>query len=178
MLNVQTGPGSSIGEAAGGFSSVKVDGGSQEALYTKEGVLRHFEEVFESLELKRQIADLGCGLNSFFTKKRSLLEFTAMSIALWRLALKRSFPDEIEEFFHEFLETSKILGKGKKRVKMIELVNTYNVLFAPKKTDDFSAISQYMADILGSASADRKTLQLKLSLTIRKMYQMIFDHLL
>ena len=177
MLHVHTGARSSIGDAAGRFSSVKVADG-EEALYTKEGVLQHFEEVLESLELKQQIAELGSGMNSFFTKKRSLAEFTAMGIALWKLALEKSFPKEAEAFFNEYLETSKTLGKGKKHAQMLELVNKYNELFAPKKTEDFSAISQYIADNLGSASADRKTLQLKLSLTIRKIYQFIFDHLI
>jgi hypothetical protein len=165
---------SAISEAAGGFSSVSAAG----PLYTKEGVLKHFEAVLESLELKQQIAELGCGMNSFFTKSRSLMEFTAMCIGLWKLALEQSFPDEAEEFFAEFVKSSSTLGKGKKRGRMVELVNEYNELLAPKKSSDFTAISQHMADNLADASTDRKSLQLKLSLAIRKFYQTIFDHLL
>lgn len=163
----------SISEAAGGFSAV-ADG---EALYTKEGVLHRFEGVLEALELKKQIADLGCGMNSLFTKGRSLMEFTAMSVGLWKLALEQSFPDEAEEFFAAFLESSKTLGSGKKREKMLACIAEYGELFAQKKAGDFTAISQYMADNLANASADRKALQLKLSLTIRKFYQYIFDRL-
>lgn len=167
---------SSISEAAGGFSAVS--SGGQGALYTKEGVLKHFEEVLGSLELKQQIAELGCGMNALFTRGRSLAEFTAMSVALWKLALEKSFPDEAEDFFAAFIESSPVLGAGKKRAKLVESITAYNELFAPKKTGDFTPISQHMADTLANASADRKALQLKLSLTIRKFYQHIFDHLI
>lgn len=168
------GGGSAISEAAGGFSSVASDG----PLYTKEGVLAHFEGVLETLELKQQITDLGCGMNSFFTKGRSLMEFTAMCVGLWKLALDQSFPDEAEEFFNEFLTSSAALGKGKKRARMLELIAEYNELFLPKKAADFTGISQHMADSLANASVDRKSLQLKISLLIRKLYQTIFDHLI
>lgn len=177
MLQVNTGRNSSIGDAAGRYSSV-TSGAGHEALYTREGVIQHFEAVMDTLELKQQIAELDSGMNSFFTRKRSLAEFTAMCVGLWKLALERSFPNEAEDFFREFTERSKLLGKGKKRARMLELVNSYNELFAVKKTEDFSGISQYMADSLGSPNADRKTLQLRLSLTIRKIYQTIFDHLI
>lgn len=174
MPGTPRGANSAISEAAGGFSSVDAGG----PLYTKEGVLKHFEEVLGSLELKQQIAELGCGMNSFFTKSRSLTEFTAMSIGLWKLALERSFPNEAEDFFTEFLTSSASLGKGKKRAQMLELVREYDVLFAPQKTDDFTAVAQHMADNLANATADRKALQLRLSLNIRKLYQTIFNHLI
>ena len=101
-----------------------------------------------------------------------------MCVGLWKLALDQSFPEEAEEFFAEFTSSSPTLGKGKKRGRMIELIGEYNELFATKKSADFTAISQHLADSLANASADRKSLQLKLSLVIRKMYQSIFDHLI
>lgn len=174
MLGTLAGGGSSISEAAGRFSSVSTVG----PLYTKEGVLHNFEELFKTFDLKQQIAELGGGMSSFFTKKRSLDEFTAMCVALWKLALENSLPNEAEEFFAEFMASSTILGNGKKRTKMIGLVHQYNVLFAPLKSGDFTVISQHMAHSLAKASADRKTLQLRISLTIRKLYQAIFDHLI
>lgn len=180
MLHVSgpvSGGGSSISEAAGGFSSVG-SGTGKEALYTREGVLGHFEEVLNSLELKQHIDELGCGMNSFFTKKRSLAEFTAMCIGLWKLALEQSFPDEAENFFAEFLAASPTLGKGKKRNHLLALIDEYNTLLAAEGTKDFSRISQHMTDRLANASAGQKALQLKLSLTIRKFYQFIFDRLI
>lgn len=164
-----------ISEAAGRFSSISTSG---EALYTKEGVFKNFEEILKSLELKQHIAELGCGMNSFFGKGRSLAEFTAMCVALWKLALEKSLPNDAENFFAEFMATSRILGKGKKRTRMTELVNAYNKLFEARKTDNFSVISMHIADTLANADADRKTLQLRISLTIRKFYQLIFDHLI
>lgn len=174
MPGTVSGANSSISEAAGGFSSVSAEG----PLYTKEMVFTHFEAVLESLELKQQIVELGCGMSSFFTKGRSLTEFTAMCIALWKLALEQSFPAEADDFSAEFLEISPALGKGKKRDQLLVLVQEYNELFAPQKTGDFTPVSQHMAGKLANAKADRKALQLKLSLTIRKLYQTIFDHLI
>ncbi len=147
-------------------------------LYTKQEVIANFEGLLPALSLHEEIDTLGCGLNSFFNKSRSLAEFTAMCTALWKLALDRSFPNESGEFFEDFLANSPVLGTGKKHDKMVSRIRIYCDLFAPKKIDDFTPVSQYMAETLCKDTQNRKALHLKLSLTIRKIYQVIFEHLI
>jgi len=147
-------------------------------LYTKEEVIRHFEGLLPSLDLKQEIAALGYGLNSIFKKGRSLVEFNAVCIALWKLALDSSFPAESNEFFADFLNHSPLLGTGKKKDKLVARVKIYCDMLAIKKTDDFTPVSQCMADNLMNSADNNKALQLTLSLTMRKLYQVIFDHLI
>lgn len=147
-------------------------------LYTKDEVIAHFEGLFTSIDLKEEIAALGGGLNSLFKKGRSLTEFTAMTMVLWKLALDSSFPQESEEFFQDFIACSPILGKGKKREQLISCINMYRNLFSEKKTDDFTPVSHHIIETLCKDSSDKKALQLKVSLAMRKLYQIIFEHLI
>lgn len=147
-------------------------------LYTEEEVLRHFSELLPALELRQEIAALGCGLDGFFKRRGSLREFTAMCVALWELALERSFPRECEVFFHNFLAASPIFGKGRGRERSVALVKAYAELFALKKDSDFSPVARYMVKKLKARPEDEKVLHLKISLTIRKLYQTIFNYLI
>ena len=101
-----------------------------------------------------------------------------MCMALWKLALDSSFPAESDEFFDDFLEHSSLLATGENRNKLLVKVKAYCELFALKKADDFTLVSQYMVENLTKEADYRKALHLKLSLTIRKLYQLFFKHLI
>ena len=147
------------------------------AAYASRAVADRFEEIWSSLDLKQEIADLGHGLNSVFKRRRSCREFTAMSVALWKLALERSFPEQEAEIFSLFMETSPILGKRSRRKKLQQLIQTYLDLCAVKRVADFTPVAQHMAEALCGGD-QRKSLQLKLSLAIRRIYQNIFAYLI
>ncbi|MDR2050464.1 MAG: hypothetical protein LBQ63_01650 [Deltaproteobacteria bacterium] len=151
---------------------------SDSPLYTEDEVLRHFTDLLPALDLEREIAELGFGLNGIFKRRRSLDEFTSMCIAMWGLALERSFPEEAEVFFRSFLENSPTLGKGKKREESLARIMAYSALFDLRKENDFSPVARYMAGKLNPGTGDEKALLLKLSLTMRKLYKIIFDYLI
>ena len=160
-----------------GLTDTASGGKITRAEYASAEVVRRFEEVWASLDLRQEIAELGHGLNSFFKRGRSLREFTAMSVALWRLALERSFPDQQAEIFELFMESSPLLGKRSRRRKMHQLVRFYLDLCEARRDTDFTPLAKHMADTFCGGD-QRKSLQLKLSLTIRRIYQNIFDHLI
>jgi hypothetical protein len=147
-------------------------------VYDSLEITQRFEEIFASWNLKKEIADVGNKLNSFFNRRRSLREFTALSIALWNLALESSFPNQEEEVFRLFLTNSPILGKGSKRKVLMQRIQIYKELLAEKKHSDFTPIAIYMAGYFSNDLENRNVLKLKLSLTIRRLYQFIFEHLI
>lgn len=147
-------------------------------LYTKEEVLQRFDDIFESLNLKGEIKSIGCGLYGVFKRGRSLREFTAMTISLWRLAMEKSFPDESDEFFRSYLNSSSRLGTGKKRDVMLQRIGAFWDLFSIHKTGDFTPISHYMSEYLAENAEDRKTINLKLTLSMRRIYKTIFEYLI
>jgi hypothetical protein len=148
------------------------------ASYSPQEIVQRFEEVFASLNLKKEIAYLGNRLNSFFKRRRSMREFTVLAVVLWKLALESSFPTQKEEVFRLFISNSPILDKGSKRKLLLERIKFYDGLVAEKKHTDFTPAAVYMASYFSNDLSNRKTLQLKLSLAIRRLYQVIFDHLI
>ena len=149
-----------------------------DALYTEEDVFRHFAEVMASIDFRQEISELGHGLNGFFKRRHTLKELYALCTALWKLALEQSFPHEYEVFFAHYLEQHPNLGKGKRRNKNILMIKNYCELAAAKKTGDFTPLAQYMVNTLKCETKDEKALLLRLSLTIRKLYQIIFNYLI
>ncbi|MDR2503828.1 MAG: hypothetical protein LBD82_05540 [Deltaproteobacteria bacterium] len=168
----------SVPEGPGPLSRAANMPPSPDILYTEEDVFRHFAEVMASIDLRQEIVELGHGLNGFFKRRRTLKELNALCTALWKLALEQSFPHESEVFFAHYLERHPSLGKGKKRNKNILMIENYCGLAAAKKTGDFTPLAQYMVNTLKCGTKDEKVLLLKLSLTIRKFYQIIFNYLI
>lgn len=167
--------------ATGGNSGPEAEPGGtrvSRAVYTSEQVINRFEENWGALDLKQEIAALGHGLNSLLRRSRSLREFTAMTVALWKLALELSFPDDATGFFRDFMEKSPILGKGSQRAKLTERVQIYIDLMTPKKASDFTPVADYLAEYFSGDTENRKALKLKISLAIRRIYQAGFDHLI
>jgi hypothetical protein len=152
--------------------------GRKKIAYSPQEVVERYEAVLESINFLHELTELDCGLDSLFKRSRSLVEIKAMHVALWKLALERSFPEEADNFFSYFMEHSSTLGKGKKRIKMQQIINIYLDLFAPQKIADFTPIARYMAEKLTKNMENQKTVLLKLSLGMRRFYQTIFDHLI
>jgi hypothetical protein len=147
-------------------------------VYGPQEIIQRFEDVFASSDLKKELASLGHRLNSFFRRGYSLREFTALHIALWKLALESSFPGQKEEIVRVFINDSPLPGTGSKRKTLLQRVEHYDSLLLLKKHADFTPVAVYMAGCFSRDVKSRKTLQLKLSLTIRRSYQFIFDHLI
>ena len=148
------------------------------AVYGSQELISRFEENWAALDIRQEIAALGYGLDSLFNRGRSIQEFTALTAALWKLALEQSFPEDNVAFFADFMEKSSILGKGAKRRKLQQRVQIYLDLCGPKKATDFTPVAVYMGEFFCRNVEDGKTLQFKLSLTIRRIYNAIFEHLI
>ncbi|MCL1889149.1 MAG: hypothetical protein FWF99_01420 [Desulfovibrionaceae bacterium] len=147
-------------------------------LYAEEDIFRRFEEVLVSLNLRQEITELGCGLNGIFRRGRVLRELNAMCVALWRLALEQSFPEQAETLFRNYLEDHPDLGRGRKRKQQVGLIQVYCELSSEKKIGDFTPLAQYLTNKLNPGEDNKKILLFKLSLTIRKLYQTIFNYLI
>lgn len=146
--------------------------------YSADEVIRQFIGLYACLDFTAQLEYIGVRRMQFLRRKKVLREFRAMSIALWGLALQKSFPGNAGNFFSEFLEKAAfLLGNGREATRLRERVNDYVTLLASKKDADFSPVADYLAKILALHSDDVARLRLKLSLIIRNLYVLIFDNL-
>jgi len=147
--------------------------------YTAEEVSQAFTALRQSLDFSREYKELGIGMFSIGKRRLVLRQFTALSIALWKLALARSFPNDAESFFAYFTKNSPLLaGRGKKAEYMRGQTAAYTALLGPAGDKDFSVAAHHMIAALGFHDEDRSRYSLKLSLRIRALYTDIFTYLI
>ena len=148
------------------------------AHYTSDEVIRQFLGLYNCLDFKTELEEIGITRFQFMRRKKAMREFRALSIALWGLALQKSFPNDAGAFFAEFREKAPMLaGDGKEVMRLHARVNEYIELLSPKRDADFSPVASYLANVLALNANDQARLRLKLSLIIRNLYMLIFDKL-
>ncbi|MDR2160589.1 MAG: hypothetical protein LBO77_00365 [Desulfovibrio sp.] len=146
--------------------------------YSAEEILRLFLALYESLDFSPHLAELGITALHIRRRHKALREFRALSIALWRLALRKSFPQDADAFFAALVETAPFLaGSGKDRARLRERVNVYVDIMEGKKDSDFLPVATALVETLAPRAGDGARLRLKLSLLIRGLYTLIFEKL-
>jgi hypothetical protein len=148
------------------------------AFYSNADIIQRFEAAMDSLDLKAEITEIGHGLGSIFKRGRAIRDFRAVCVVMWRLSLEKSFPDQQEEVYRDFMAGSRILGDGGGRKKLVERINLFWEVLEPQKSADFTPLAIYLAGNLSQDLDNRKVLQLKLSLTIRRIYNFVFESLI
>ena len=147
--------------------------------YTAAEVSRIFEDMLAAFDFTVELQDLGIGAFSVFKRNRGNRHLTAVCIALWRVALEKSFPNDAAKFFTHFLNTHpKFQGQGRAAGKLRDLVAEYNALIEEKKNTDFSTLAEKVVAALEIPAHNRPKFQLRLSLHIRARYELIFEKLI
>ncbi len=160
--------------ATAGESAVRVT----VAQYSADEVIKQFLAVYNCMDFKPELEDLGIGRFQFVRRKKALREFRALSIALWGLALQKSFPNDAENFFQEFRSAlPAVFPASKERELMENRINIYVDCLNVKKDSDFLPVATYLAEVMALDTEDMRRLRLKLSLFMRTLYTLIFDKL-
>ena len=108
------------------------------AQYSAAEVIGQFLALYNCLDFKAELEDIGIGRFQFMRRKKALRELRALCIALWGIALQKSFPDDAGSFFAKFRETAPVLaGPGREAVEMQTRVNVYIDRLLPERTRIF-----------------------------------------
>ncbi len=145
-----------------------------------EEVIARFDQMLETFDLSREMDVLELGRFEFRQRKKALLEFNALFVALWKLALEKSFPDRAESIFEEFvsdLERHVPVAVKQKEI-LLRAVYVYITLLQPNLDSDFSEIGQHMVKIFRPGDEKSKAKVLKLSLRVREIFTIIFNGLI
>ena len=147
--------------------------------YTAEEVIANFQALIASQDFAIQLRQLGIGPLQIMRRKQMLLEFKALFIALWRLALARSFPDDGQDIFDAYLQThSTDVAKSTNIVQVAERARQYADMLSLRGDTDFSEVSRHLLSFLKLAENERRSITLKLALDIRQMYNFIFERMI
>lgn len=143
-------------------------------------VLANFQALFNSVDFNEQLKILGIGKMQFVLRKQVLLELQSLFVALWRLALDKSFPQDGSLIYEAFLDS--LIDQNKKDTRqahsLVQRVRDYVDMLSHHKDSDFSEVSAHLASFVQSNDASSKQLRLRLALNIRALYMLIFDRLI
>jgi hypothetical protein len=147
--------------------------------YTAKEVGRTFTDLLETFDYAAELYDLGVGRLHFFKRAKLKKNLTAISIALWHIALEKSFPKDSDAFFAHFIATyPPISGTGKSARKLRDMVIQYDTLASEKKDTDFTLVADALVRVLNASQEENRWQQLKISLRIRAAYDLIFEKLI
>lgn len=145
--------------------------------YAREA-LNNFLIVIDDLDYNIYYEILGIGRFQFLRHKQMLIELKSLHIALWRLAISHSFPNDAERMFSAFLETYANAHPGRIDQQIVARAPQYWGMIAPSGDADFSSVSRHLISFFPPREKDLKAITLKLALRLHASYRYIFDRLI
>lgn len=147
--------------------------------YTAEEVGRTFADLLGTFDFAFELREFGLGSLSIFKRSQARKRLTVLCIALWHVALEKSFPNDAQAFFARFRETyPPLVGEKRGAKKLRDLLDRYDILVSEKRDGDFTRVAEVLMESFSPAPADKVKMQLKLSLRIRSIYDLIFTKLI
>lgn len=143
-----------------------------------EEALDNFTALVDDTDYDGILEMLGIGKFHFLRRKQMRIEWGALRMALWRLALARSFPENADCMFDEFLKRYTILHPDKQSAQMVTRAREYWGMLLPGGDADFMAAAHHLVSFLEIDPAEARSLILKLALFIRSDYKFIFERLI
>lgn len=147
-------------------------------VYTTEYVVDNFVALFRDADFTKELSILKVRKFQFLRRRQLLLELRALYIALWRLALGRSFPEEGDHIFETFLSTYASKHPDTASARLLVRARQYAEILQIEGDKNYMHISQHILSFSTLDEQDRKTLGLRLALSIRQSYTFIFDRLI
>lgn len=154
-------------------TAVKLD---EQALI--EEALIKFAALLEDADYATVLEFMGIGRLQFLLRKQMIAELAGLYIALWRLALGRSFPGHADEMFNEFLATYTGTHRGKRGALIVERAREYWAMLQPGGDSDFNNVARHLISFIIKDNRETRSLTLKLALHVRSSYRTIFERLI
>lgn len=140
--------------------------------------LDNFDALLRDADFARELELLGIGRLQFLLRRQMAYELKGLYIALWRLALSQSFPDDAEAMFATFLHGYLLKHPDKISRHIAQRAREYWNMILPSGDSDFMAVARHLTSFVVREQRDNRALTLKLALHIRSIYRFIFDRLI
>lgn len=143
-----------------------------------DAALDKFAALLADADYVQELEILKVGRMHFLRRRQMITELTGLYMALWRLALGRSFPQDADRMFEMFLERYGRENPGRRSAHVLERAREYWSMLAPQGDADFSPVARHLTSFSTRDAAHAKSMDLKLVLHIRKFYNLIFERLI
>ncbi|MCR5563553.1 MAG: hypothetical protein K6F46_09360 [Desulfovibrio sp.] len=151
----------------------KIDNGA----FVQEAI-ENFLVLLDDMDFTDVFTLLGIGRLQFMLRRQMGIECRGLYIGLWRLALKRSFPNEADAMLAEFLERYTGNHPDKLSARAMERAGEYWGMLQARGDTDFRGVAAHLCSFLPREKQADQSLILRLLLHIRKTYELIFARLL
>lgn len=141
-------------------------------------VLDNFDALLRGADFTNELHILGIGRMNVFARRAMLTELRALYIALWHLALLRSFPDTADSIYAAFLERIAHAQNITRKDLLCERIEQYKDMLHATGDRDFMAVSRHLLSMRHIKEGTLKPLNLRLALHLRATYTLIFDRLI
>lgn len=145
--------------------------------YAREA-LDNFLILLDDLDYNVYYEILGVGRFQFLRLRQIFVEMKSLHIALWRLAISHSFPDEDEKMFSAFLDAYARAHPDKADTEIAQRAPQYWGMIAPVGDSDFSYVARHLISFFPRREKDLKAITLKLALRLHTSYRFIFDRVI
>lgn len=144
-----------------------------------EEALANFAVLIDDIGYEACLDLMGIGRLQFLRRRQMKIEILGLRMALWRLALARSFPTRAEGMFREFLKRYAESHPDKNSREATKRGLQYWGMLEPGGDSDFQAVARHLASFNEQKPEDgSRALILRLALAIRGDYKFIFDRLI
>ncbi len=142
-------------------------------------VLANFDALLHDMTFVEELQMLEIGRTRFILRYQLKQHWIALTIALWRLALERSFPADWQRIFEAFVQHHlKCFGNEKKRSAFLTILRCYLDLSEINKENNFTPLSSYLINTLPKQPKELTNMRLRVSLHLRTLYNLIFEKLI
>lgn len=141
--------------------------------------LENFSALLHSMDFGDEMTMLGVNRLFYWKRRRLKIEFVAMTMGLWRLALERSFPHYWNVMFNSFLKRKlEALDDPNKAAHLEKTIHHYLEILEKKREADFTEVGAHLVNLLKLPEPKAAPLRLRLTLHIRSLYTLVFDRLI
>lgn len=139
----------------------------------------NFRALLNDMSFFREMAILGLGRFQFSLRRRMTSEFRGVYMAVWRLALGSSFPEEADAMFSAFCRDYLRHSRDRNARDVVLKAKEYWNMLRDDAGKDFRTLAGPLASLPARAGDEQKqAVSLRLALHIRSMYRLIFDRLI
>ncbi len=141
-------------------------------------VWTNFDAILSDMDFQYELSLLNISGWQFFIRKRLSEEFEALTIALWRLALERSFPEDWQRILSAFMDVRRArIARAPAREAFTSKVATYLSIVERRREADFIEPAGYLVELAEVNAKQAQSVRLKLALHLRIVYNHLFDRL-
>ena len=139
--------------------------------------LDNFTALLNDADFSDAMLVLEVGRFQFMLRRQMKIELGGMFIALWRLALTRSFPQDADRMFEVFCSAYAHEHTDEQSTRLLTRGGEYWAMLKPHGDADFTEIARHLCSFSIRDTHAAKSAQLRMVLYMRKTYKFLFERL-